>query len=184
MVDMLLTNEMFVKSLMNISDNVSTKYLLPAIREAQEIRLRSIIGDCLLESLKGYVSSGDNIPEQYIELLDRCQYVLAYMTAARVIPKVTYKIGNFGLVKTSDENQQVASSQEMDKMVEAYINDAVVCVRDLQRWLLENRSEFPELRECDCNRMMANLYSSASCGLWLGGARGKYIRPFAWRVKR
>lgn len=178
MTTTLLTSEAYVKAALNISDNVSAKYLLPAILEAQEVRLRSILGDCLTEALKAKVEDGSiEAPEnvKYKFLADRCKALLSYMTAVQVIPKVTYKIGNFGLVKSSDENQQVASVEEMDKLTEHYAHLADTCAGDLQRYLLENRASYPELRECDCSRMRANLYSSATCGIWLGGARG-YMR--------
>lgn len=175
MTEYLLTNEGFLKSIMNISDNVAPKYLLPAIREAQEGRLRSILGDTLIEALKAQASAGSIVPP-YDELLMRCQYVIAYTAAARVIPKVTFKIGNFGLVKTSDENQQVVTSQEMDKIVAEYVAEADCAALDLQNYLLNNRSDFPELTEGDAFRIKSNLYSHASCGIWLGGARGKMIR--------
>lgn len=180
MTEILITSEALVKALINISDNVSPKFIQPAIREAQEVRLRGILGDALLNKLKDVVADGTPYPEPYATLLARCQYVVAYTAVARVIPKVTYKIGNFGLVKSSDTNQQAVTSQEMDKMVEAYTNDADRCALGLQQYLLQNKVLFPELTETQCNGIRANLYSSASCGVWLGGSRGRIMR----RVRR
>ena len=34
------------------------KYILAALRQAQEVHLRAILGDCLLEALKGKVADG------------------------------------------------------------------------------------------------------------------------------
>ena len=58
MAEILLTSEVFVKSVSNISDNVAGKYILPSIREAQEIKLKSILGSCLLSTLKMMFSNG------------------------------------------------------------------------------------------------------------------------------
>ena len=52
MAEYLLTSEAFVKEVSSISDNIAGKYILPSIREAQEVALKSIIGSCLLEHLK------------------------------------------------------------------------------------------------------------------------------------
>jgi len=41
---------------------------------------------------------------------------------------------------------------------------------------MDNRSSFPELNECDCRRIESNLYSAATCGIFLGGVRGKSKR--------
>ena len=98
MKEILLTSEASVKGLTAISDNVESKYLLPAIREAQEIYLREIIGDPLLAKLKWCVDNdafrgsfsteafnesfqadtGSNQP--YKNLLDKIQYYLAYIS--------------------------------------------------------------------------------------------------------
>lgn len=58
MAEVLLTSEEFVKSISNISDNLAGKYMLPAIREAQEINLREILGDALTDKLKKIVELG------------------------------------------------------------------------------------------------------------------------------
>ena len=90
-----------------------------------------------------------------------------------VTNKTTFKVGNFGVAKSSDENMQVATQDEVAKMQYYYQTKADACCYDLQSWLIENRASFPELREHDCRRISSNLYSAATCGIFLGGARGK-----------
>ena len=176
--EILLSSEKFIKNVTNISDNVAGKFILPALREAQEINFRGIVGDCLLDALKGLVSSGEITDAQnapYKDLLDRAQYYLAYQTIVEVANKVTYKVGNFGVAKSSDENLQPVGADELDQQRTYYQAKADAHCLQLQNWLLENRADFPELRECDCSRIRANLYSAATCGIFLGGARGKRI---------
>jgi hypothetical protein len=48
MKNTLLTSTDFVKSNTNISDNISDKYLLATIKEAQNEDLRGVVGDALL----------------------------------------------------------------------------------------------------------------------------------------
>lgn len=176
MAEILLSSEAFVKSVSSISDNVAGKYILPSLREAQEQGLKSILGDCLLNRLKTLIAEEEiDQPENavYKELINRCQYYLAYMTIVEVTNKVSYKIGNFGVAKSNDENLQVASYEEIVKM--QYYNQSKAdahCV-DLQNWLLDNRRAFAELSDCQCAKIQSNLYSAASCGIWLGGRRGK-----------
>ena len=55
MAEILLSSEAFIKSVTNISDNVSGKYILTSLREAQDVGLRNILGDNLLEKLKALV---------------------------------------------------------------------------------------------------------------------------------
>ena len=58
MAEILLSSEAFVKSVTSVSDNLSGKYILPSLREAQEISLKGILGDSLLSKLKTLVKNG------------------------------------------------------------------------------------------------------------------------------
>lgn len=179
MAEILLTSEKFVKEVSSISDNLAGKYLLPAIREAQDQGLKGILGDPLFAKVKEIVKYQSlDLPEneKYKELIERSQYYLAYMAVVEVTNKVSYKIGNFGVAKSNDENLQVASYDEIVKMQYFYQSKADAYCLDLQNWILENRKSFPELTECHCRKISSNLYSSASCGIWLGGPRGKSTR--------
>lgn len=190
MKEILLTSEAFVKNVTAISDNLAGKYLLPAIRDAQEIHLKGIVGSCLLEKMKEMMK-GDKFKgdfnkdfnkdfatteggnQKYKDLIDRCQYYLAYMSIVEVLDRVALKVTNFGVVKTNDENVQQASQEEISQKQARYLSKADAQAYELQGWLLRHRSEFPELSGCDCDRIHSNLYSAASCGIFLGGERGK-----------
>ena len=179
MAEFLLTSETFVKSVTSISDNVAGKYIQSSIREAQEIGLKSILGTALLNSLKEKglaktLTEEDN--PTYKDLVDRVQYYLAYTAICELATKVTYKVGNFGVAKSNDENLQVVTQDEVAKLQYYYQSKADFCALEIQQFLLDNRAAFPELGECDCRRIQSNLYSAASCGLWLGGPRGKMAR--------
>ena len=176
MAEILLTSEAFVKGVSNISDNIAGKYLLPSIREAQEVHLQGILGTRLLDKVKSIVEE-KKLAENadYKALLDKCQYYLAYETIAELIDKVSYKITNFGLAKSSDENLEVASYDEVVRMRKVYQDKADGQAFILQGWLLDNRSKFPELGGGQCRKIKSNLLSAASCGETLGGARGKVL---------
>lgn len=179
MADVILTSEKFVKQTTNISDNLAGKYLQSAMREAQDMGLKTILGEVLFEHLKKLVSSRsieEPGNEMYKRLLDKAQYYLAYLSVVEVTNKVSYKIGNFGVAKSTDENLQVATYDEITKQQFYYQSKADFYCSDLQRWILENRAAFPELSENVCHKIKSNLYSAASCGIYLGGARGKRIR--------
>lgn len=176
MAEILLSSEVFIKAQTNISDNVAGKYIMPSLREAQEVSLKSILGENMLEKLKDLVKSNNiDSPSNaiYKKLLDKCQYYLAYMTIVEVINKVTFKIGNAGLVKATDEQMQVASLQEVVSQIEYYQGKADFHCLELQNFILNNLNDLPEINEGACRRIKSNLYSAATCGIFLGGARGK-----------
>ena len=174
MAEVLLCSETFVKSVSSISDNVAGKYIQPSIREAQEIGLKSIVGSCLLEHLKNLFAGGQ-LADQYKELVNRAQYFIAYTAIVELTMKVSFKVGNFGVSRSTDENLSGASFDEIGKLQYYYQTKADYCKLELQQWLLDNRALFPEMKDCDCKRMESNLYSAASCGLWLGGPRAKVM---------
>ena len=175
MAEILLTSEAFVKSVTNVSDNLAGKYILPSIREAQEQGLKSILGDCLLSKVKHLFNTG-SLEGIYKELVDHCQYYLAYAAIVEVTNKVSFKIGNFGVAKSTDENLQVASYDEIVKMQYYYQTTGDAVCLELQQWLVQNRGSVPELTECQCRKLSSNLHSAASCGSFLGGSRGKKRR--------
>lgn len=175
MAEILLTSEAFVKSVTNVSDNLAGKYILPSIREAQEQGLKSILGDCLLSKVK-HLFNTDSLDGIYKELVDHCQYYLAYDAIVEVTNKVSFKIGNFGVAKSTDENLQVASYDEIVKMQYYYQTKVDAYCLELQQWLLQNRESIPELTESQCRKLSSNLHSAASCGIFLGGGRGKIRR--------
>lgn len=176
MAQILLTSEAFVKNITNISDNIDGKYLLSAIREAQDIRLRQIVGSALLEKLKDIVSNrATNAAEnrQYKALIEQCQYYLAYQTIAELPMKISYKLANLGAVRTSDEKAQNISHDEVAKVQYYYQSKADFYAHELQGYLLRHSNDYPELDANDCREIRKNLHSAATCGLWLGGIRGK-----------
>jgi hypothetical protein len=176
--EILLSSEAFIKSVTPISDNVAGKYILSSLREAQEVNLKGIVGDSMLEKLKSLVKDGIDKAENalYKQLLDKCQDYLAYMTIVELVYKVSYKIGNAGVVKTADENVQVASFAEIVANKEYYQGKADFFCHELQNFILEHRNDLPEIDECACRKIHANLHSAATCGFFLGGARGKRRR--------
>jgi len=174
----LLTSEEFVKSQTNISDNVSGKYILTAIREAQDIALQRTIGGPLFRKLKQLVENDAVDAEEneaYADLLTLCQYFLAYQAVAEVLPKLSYKITNAGVVKTGDEQIQNVTLEELSTQQATYRTKAAHYQRDIQRFCLNNRAALPELNECQCRDIRAHLETQYTGGLYLGGARGKIL---------
>ena len=176
MAEILLSSENNIKSVTSISDNVSGKYILTSLREAQEVGLKSILGDALLKRLKDMVKDAEVDKEEnavYKNLLDICQYYLAYMTIVELAFKVSYKIGNAGVVKATDDNMQIATHTEIVSQKECYQGKADFYCLQVQNYILEHRNALPEVGENVSFRIQSNLYSAASCGMFLGGARGK-----------
>lgn len=174
MTDILLITEQSIKNLTNISDNMSGKLLLPAIRESQEINLREILGDALLDELKRQVEI-DDVRETYGNLLLQCQYYLAYQSCANICMITSVKIDNAGLQRVSDEKMEPLPVSEVNQIHDYYQQKADFYCERLQHFLLQNKDDYPQLNTRQCNAINSNLYSSASCGIFLGGPRSKNV---------
>lgn len=172
-----LTSESFIRSNINVNDELHGKYIQAALRESQEVGLQSILGTRLLRKLQELVS-GNTINNEgneiYKELIDKSQWYLLYSTVARLVPIVGVHISNFGLSVPNDENMQALNRlPDIFQMAEFYVHKADFFAHELQLWLLENHSQLPELTPNKISQMRSNLYSAASCNLWLGGERGR-----------
>jgi len=179
MRNVLLISEDTIKTQSGLNDNIWGKSLLPAIREAQEIGLQSIIGSCLYQRLCSMVEDGsirdtENIP--YKTLLDEyISYYLIYRTIADLIPVIGTKLGNIGVVISNDEHMVNLTEDERSRVDTYYEYRADFYCKRLQEYLLNNKELYSELDECSCENMKANLDSAASTGLWLGGFRARKI---------
>ena len=167
-----------VKQITNVSDNLEGKVLGPAIIEAGNA-LRDIVGDALCDKLEELVVNEEiNLDENinYKLLLDKAQYFLAYTATANVTVLTAVKVDNFGVSRSTDEHIESLSLSDVFTISEHYQKKADEYCGKLQNWILKNKKKFPELTENQCNDIKANLYSAASCGIWLGGTRGKKTR--------
>lgn len=179
MADILLTSEARLKDYVDISDNTSGKTINVAIRTAQRMYFKTIVGERLYDKLCTLVANDTiDLPANvaYKTLLDNAQELLCWRAAVELLNILPLKVGNIGVVKASDENLQPASQTEIISKQNYYESNADFCLKELQGWILDNRASYPELSQNDCNRIHSNLYSAASCGIWLGGARGKQIQ--------
>lgn len=162
----------------NISNNTDDKYLLPAIREAQDIDYRNIVGFAMLDKLISLENTNAiDKPENthYKALLETSRYFLTYATMVHLVMKTSYKIANMGVVRTSDDNVSSASYDEVQKVADYYRSRADFYKNTLQEYLCYNRAHLPELDEEKYNHAKANLRSAATTSIWLGGVRGKRI---------
>lgn len=174
MKDILLVSEATVKARTNIDENVSGKLLLPAIRSAQEIGLRQLLGDALLDKIKELAAS-NNLEGYYDMLCKQAQDYLVYQTVADICLLTAVKIGNAGLEQVSDEHLAPISISDSYSLQDYYQKKADYFASRLQSWIINNSEHYPELSKNKCRQIRANLTSSASSGLWLGGLRGKKL---------
>ena len=120
------------------------------------------------------IDNDDNVA--YKRLLVKAQYFLAYTAIANVIMLTAVKIDNAGNQQVSDEKMEPLDITESYRLRDFYQHKADYLCKQLQNFILKNRKDYPELSDNDCNSIKTNLYSAATCGIWLGGPRNPVHR--------
>ena len=162
-----------VKAASHINLNVNDEDVSAAIRTSQNIYLRDIIGDKLLEALQEMVSAGtiDN-PENsaYLTLLD--DYVSEYLTfkaCVEICVPISLKIRNIGISQDYDQNIVASQLQNIAELADYYETQAVDRINRMIDFLVANRNAFPELNiQCSCGQHSPCLKKRANTHLYLG----------------
>ena len=173
MTKIFLISEDYIKTNSGLNDNVWAKYIAPTIITTQDIDLQRVLGSCLYREILSMVKDGrirNSDFSIYKTLLD--DYIsnfLLYQTLTNLIPVISTKITNMGVVTSSDEHITNLTQVERDIVIGQYQKYADAYCKMLQDFLKENRTQFKELDCCG----EAELNSSATIGLFLGGIRSK-----------
>ena len=177
MTKVLLCSEDYIKTNSALNDNLWGKFLLPAIREAQDINLQIYLGECLYKTILGMVADNSitaSTNESYKALLDDyVQPYLLYQVQANIIPTINVKLGNIGSVVSNDEHISTLSQANIDLVQSDFQHKADFYAQRMLNFILNHSSEF-NLDECACKELNAHLNSAASTGLWLGGLSGQH----------
>lgn len=178
MTNILMVSEKYIKENSSLSDNCFGKSLLPAIRQAQDLYLQQIIGSQLYRTILGMIdddSINDSANTVYKELLD--DYIrpyLLYQTINQIIPILSVKLSNYGATMSSDQYLVNISQGDAVLLEKEYSIIADNYCRRLQEFILQH-NDVLDVDICTCEGIVANLKSSASCGIWLGGMRSRRI---------
>lgn len=159
-MEVLLTSEAFIKSHLNISENIEGHYLGPAIRVAQDEYLRPVLGDCLYTKLIELVAN-DLIDDEdnyiYKQCMDNLQYALAYQAVGELCVYTSTKISNMGVHTTNSENGSYSGNNVMLQTRRFYLEKANHYYLRLKKWLEDNRSLLPEYKSCGCDSKIIKL---------------------------
>lgn len=178
MTNILFISEKYVKENSSLNDNMFGKNLLPAMREAQDCYLQQIIGSSLYDKITQLINDGtiaDDENALYKDLLDnQIRPYLLYQTLVQLLPVINAKLVNFGTSQSNDEHLVNLSQGDVVVLTGHYQNMADFYCRRLQEYII-NHCDGLDIDVCTCEGIRANLKSSATCNVWLGGARGRYL---------
>ena len=184
--NILLVSENKVRSHSNISTNVQSHYVIPAIKEAQ-LQYELCVGTKLYNKIIELVESGDiSLDENKVfkDLLDNSQYFLIYQSIVYLTDIVSVKIDNMGIVQANDEHVQNVSINDSNKIKNMYQNKADRYLKRLEMFIYENWKDYKDYLTVDkYDEFCPNIYSASDTPIYLGGARGKGFHPFRLKDK-
>lgn len=176
MTNVLLCSENYIKENSALNDNYFGKWLLPAIKNAQEMGLQTVLGECLYKKILNLVADKTiKDPENiaYKDLLDNyIREYLMYLVLKESVLISNVKLANMGTKLTEDERIVSLSQGEADLLQNNFEDKADFYCKRLQQFILNNIDAYPEISECQCNCQYVikpNLTSSESSGIYLGG---------------
>lgn len=160
-----------VKAASLVNYNCSDEEVGYAIRESQDVYLREILGNALLEKCIE-LASGNTLDnegnEAYKDLIDKYIYdFLVAKSQEQILIPISFKIRNIGVSQDSDTN---VASQQFQNVVDLKNYWRTISIdrgNRLKCFLNENKSAFPELDDCACGDCCGspNLQLETNCNL-------------------
>lgn len=153
-----LINEETLKRYSLITDNVDSKYINVAIRDAQNQALQPVLGSFLFDTLCNMVIDGTiEENEPYKTLLDEyIQPFLIWECMSTIQIGLFAKITNNGMRQNVGDNATPISIKEIQYLKDYYSNKAVFYSNRLSDFLCANSSQYPEWKS---TRTIADMKS-------------------------
>jgi hypothetical protein len=136
-------NQAYIKQFSVIDENVDDKYLLVAIIEAQDMRIKPILGTALYDQLitactnETFTAVETTLFETYV------QKSLLYWTLYEVSPFLLHKLTNKSIVTKNSTDSSTISTSELNKLQDNFSDKAEWYDKRMILYLKENQSSFP-----------------------------------------
>ena len=131
-----------------LNANMEDEYVIPAIQEAQDVFLREILGDSLLNKLLE-LTEAESLSGKYEELVNNyIKYYLKYRTLSILTMTVNFKIRNMGVVNQYGPEVNTTNLEETKYIQNYYVEKADFYANRISKWLELNKQYIPEYKVC------------------------------------
>ena len=148
MTTTLIISEEKLREFTDINDNLDSKLLMNAVREAQDIYLQRLTGTSLYERILADIDA-NTLTGEYKDLVDDfVQPFLIYASYWESLDAIYVRPRNNGLlIPTGGENSEKADRSMYDAKRQAVNNKMQYYSDRLTNYLIQNEDEFPELND-------------------------------------
>ena len=166
----LITSEE-LKSSGAVNQNLEDIYIEEAIKEAQDVYLREIIGDNLYNTLQNHTPQAE--PDIYDELIeDYVKYYLKYKTLSIVCFIVNFKIRNIGIAQQFSNEVNTATMEDTKSVMNYYNQQADFYANRLTKFLQTN--DIPEYK-CSSNQITEPNELHPVSSIYLGNSKKRFL---------
>ena len=143
-----IISEEKLRQFTDINDNLDSKLIKNAVREAQDIYLQRLLGTSLYEKILDDIDA-NTLSGNYKELVDDfVQPMLIYATYWEALDAIYTRPRNNGLLQpTGGENSEKADGTFYNRKRQAVENKMEYYSERLTNYLIQNQGEFPELND-------------------------------------
>lgn len=169
-----------IKANTSVNSNINDKYLMAAIQEVQDTKVRNLLGNQLFDKVTSLISNNTISKDEnkvYYNLLLLLRPFIVYSVLIKVNLNVFARATNGGVVKSNDDTFSSVSLEELKYLNSQYNNAINTYYRLLQEYLIDHWTEIPEvLKFKNFKSVLSKIQGENASGLWLGGSRGKRIK--------
>lgn len=134
----------------DLSQNVEDKYILPAIRMAQVMTIKSALCEPLYNQLYTEYSTG-TLSYDNAALLEKVKETLIFAAYHRYLSTVQLKSTPFGFEKKKSEHSEIPSRSELGDLIVLAQNDMNYFLGELRKYLKDNENIYTLHRDhCGC----------------------------------
>ena len=148
MTTTLIISEEKLREFTDINDNLDSKLLMNAVREAQDIYLQRLTGTSLYEYILNQIDA-NTLSGDYKHLVDTfIQPFLIYASYWEALDAIYTRPRNNGLLQpTGGENSEKADGTWYNRKREAANNKMQYYGERLTNYLIQDQNKFPQLNE-------------------------------------
>lgn len=151
-----LISENTIKENLQLDSNVSYAYIAPTIKTVQDIRLQTVLGSVLYDSIRKAIVADPTLAQPANSdikiLVDNYikDCLLNEIIAELQIP-ISFKTRNLGVVQNTDDNVQAADMESVKYLRNYYLNFAKFYEERLTNFLCANTDKYPQYLERESN---------------------------------
>ena len=183
MTNTFLISEAQIRNYTDIEDNVDTALIKNGIREAQDIKLQTVLGTLLIDKLYSLVDAGtigDSDNAAYKTLLDSyIQNMLIYASYYYILDTVYIRSRNSGLLIGDGTENEVAADRTMYNTKRQAVENKMQFYSDLLTdFIIEEQVSYPELNASNKLYDLNPNYNSKYGSPFIFNRKGRLTQEF------